>query len=178
MYAERRIQNISSPGCITFGGNVTIPQIGSSFSATLVGVTYELFKYDPVSQEFVSIAKLPNADCEPPIFAFSLIVTDDDFTVNIITQNYNHSSISVYPNPFSETITLKSSESSLATSSKTIMLVDLNGNIIKLNALTSLNSNKSSHIINLKHTPTGIYFLLIKEGAKIISHQKIVKFTK
>ena len=86
-----------------------------------------------------------------------------------ITESYQNSDISIYPNPAKETIYIKFLSNDKVTN-PTLELMTLTGNLIRT---FKLNNRKSS--ISIDYLPAGIYLYMIKSGTTILKQGKIVK---
>ena len=86
--------------------------------------------------------------------------------VTSIKENNSLSSfVSVYPNPFSDNITVKNNTNELVE----VSIVDLLGKTILIN-----NSNSNTIVLNTNEIPQGIYFINVKTAKEKASY-KIVK---
>ncbi len=79
---------------------------------------------------------------------------------------HNDPQIQIYPNPFTEKITIENLDLNFTK----IQLVDANGKLIK-----SKKINTSQVEWNLNHLPKGIYFIQFFSNSKILKTQKVIK---
>jgi hypothetical protein len=74
----------------------------------------------------------------------------------------------MYPNPAKDVVTL---QYDLAVANATVEVFDLTGRLIKN---VALNSFSGTNELNVSAYPAGIYLVLVKQGAAVVSSSKLV----
>lgn len=100
----------------------------------------------------------------------------EDYTVNITSNtlsvtNFEIDSFAIYPNPINNDFTIKFARG--VNKDLTVTLSDLQGRIIDQKRMSK--SVSSLQFTNLNHLNSGIYFVSILDGNKIVKSKKLIK---
>ena len=74
----------------------------------------------------------------------------------------------MYPNPAKDVVTL---QYDLAINNATVSIFDVTGRLIQN---VALNSVSGSNELNVSAYPAGVYLVLVKQGAAVVSSSKLV----
>src|SRR5690606_38198462 len=113
---------------------------------------------------FNSTYNYVNCDYSPMVFEYP------DCTTNSITENHIDENVFVYPNPFTQQITIDLN--SIYTKDTDVEIFNILGEVVYYSSHN--NPNQEIIVIDLKNLSKGIYLLKIKTGDKIIE-KKIIK---
>jgi hypothetical protein len=117
-----------------------------------------------------SISCTPTHIKNPEVFGFNSSRSNIfHSTATGADEYYNNSSVSIYPNPFSETTTLRIANGN-RTANYSLAVTDIYGKIIYSDAI----SNANEFEIHRNNLPGGMYFYKVTGGAIIIATGKLV----
>ena len=163
---------------ITFG-KYRIWRRNSSSSLSLIdSVQSTLHSYTdinpPAGTNYYVIEIIYPQGCNPTRVSSSAILSNSLSNVSNtatmgINEYYNNSSVSIYPNPFSETTTLRITNGNRITN-YSLAVTDIYGQIVYSDAINNANEFK----IHRNDLPTGMYFYKISGEGAIIATGKLV----
>ena len=177
---QDNVLNYSSTVCATKSGTVNDSNSGSEFNISFENGNingqpcvneetnqFEQLYFEHIFDEEYSFMLSQNNNGEDVLYIVSPNMCEATFTAQrLSTQEVSKSSISIFPNPVSDLLTIKIDHNK----NIEVHITDVTGKAILKDKVSS-----SSKTINFSNNPSGVYYISILENNQIIETKKIIK---